>query len=201
MKMIRYSRLILAVTSMVLATTFLCMLTRSPTEDNSLAYFKKYYGADEEIIHAVAHAYQINPDKISDYGPEPFPVNYIKHKLGWDWRQREHPVIQRSEIDSLVKGYISKCETDNAATLYLFYSDWLSPRTREHGEALVLEISYRLDTDIEGICDEQIVSNINTVIISDSGGWYWDRIAPMCEPAAKYEDCSMRLPVLGCIHW
>lgn len=199
--MIRHSRLILAAITMVLTIVSLCVFTSSPPENNSLAWFKKYYGADEEAVQAVAHAYQINPGEFSDYGLESFPVNYIKHKLGWDWRQQEHPVIQRSEIDSLVKGYISKCESGNTATRYLFYSDWLSPRTREHGEALVLEIIYQLDTEIEGIYDEQIVSNISTVIISDSGGPYWDRIAPMCEPAAKYEDCSMRLPVFGCIHW
>jgi hypothetical protein len=107
---------------------------RSPalflSERNSVAYLAEDYGVSKESVEAVAHAFGVDPTDLARYGDEPFPLNYIRHTLGWALDQSDHPKIYRTEIDALMTGYVSRCDLENTVTLYLFYSDWLRPKLR-----------------------------------------------------------------------
>ena len=175
-----------------------CLLSSQPVEDNSRAYFRRYYGVSEETVRAVARAYGVDPGDLASYGGRPFPLNYIEHTLGWAWDQPRHPTIYRAEIEALVTGHVSRCDLGDTATLYLFYSDWLSPKTLFHGEALPMEVSYELDVTRAGMRDDQIVQAITFYNVGDSGGLPWEGIAPGCEPPARYAACDVRLPLIGC---
>jgi hypothetical protein len=182
----------------VVCICVVCTLSSQPVEDNSFAYFKRYYGVDKEAVMEVAQAYAVKPEDIAKYGTQAFPISYIGHALGWVWGQPEHPTIYRRDVEAVVKGYVSRCDWIDTSTLYLFYSDWLSPKTIFHGEALVMEVSYQMDVAKQGIRDDQVVQSIGTYILSDSGGLPWKGIAPDCKPPARYAACELRLPFIGC---
>jgi hypothetical protein len=182
----------------VLCICATCWLSMRPVENNSFAYFERYYGVDEKTVAEVAQAYGVKPQDMTSYGEMPFPINYIEHTLGWAWDQPEHPIIYRRDVESVVKGYVSKCDWIDTSTLYLFYSDWLNPHTIFHGEALVMEVGYELDATQEGIRDDQVLQNITFYSLGDSGGMRWKGIAPICEPPARFADCEVRLPFVGC---
>ena len=111
----------------IVACLLPCVLTSLPVEDNLVAEFRKYYGTSKEELEAVGGVYGVELDDFSDYGPQPFPINYISHALGRD--RPEPPTVYRSDIDSIVKGYVSRCELSDTSTIYLFYSDRLSPKS------------------------------------------------------------------------
>jgi hypothetical protein len=149
-------------------------------------------------IENLAQIHGLESEDIATYEKGLFPVNYIEHALGWAWDQPEHPTIYRRDVESVVKGYVSRCDWMDTSTLYLFYSDWLSPKTIFHGEALVMEVSYQWDVTREGMRDDQVVQSIGVYFLSDSGGLPWEGIAPHCKPPARYAACEFRLPIIGC---
>jgi hypothetical protein len=141
---------------------------------------------DEKAIEEVAQAYGVPPEEVGSYGKGPFPVNYMEHVLGWVWDQPQHPTIYRSEVEALMTGYVSRCDLEDTITLYLFYSDWLRPKTLFHGQALPIEVSYELDLDREGVHDDQVLQDITYYELRDSGGLLWEQVAPHCVPSARY---------------
>lgn len=163
-----------------------CVPTQPPIEPNSVWYLARVYGVSEESVEAVAHAFGVDPGDLARYGNHPFPLNYIRHTLGWSQHQSNELEIHRADVDALMTGYVSRCDLADTATLYLYYSDRLRPKTLSQGEALPLSVSYELDTTQDGIRDDQVVENITYYELSDSGGWPWDKVAPHCEPPAKY---------------
>jgi len=164
-----------------------CILTSLPVEDNSVGYFRTYYGTSKEDLEAVGRAYGVELDDFSDYGPQPFPINYIVHALGQD--QPEPPKVSRADVNSVVTGYVSKCELSDTNTIYLFYSDRLGPKSLIDGEALIMSILYKLDSAQAGIRDGRGLQSIQWYIVGDSGGWDWERVAPQCDPPARYVSC------------
>jgi hypothetical protein len=179
-------RIALFVTTAAIASVCVWFLFRPPPKVDSVAGLARYYGVSEETIQNVARAYKVPPEEIGSYGELPFPVNYIQHVLGWAWDQPEHPTIYRSEIEALVTGYVSRCDLEDTITLYLFYSDWLRPKTWSHGEALPMKIVYELDVSQKGIRDDQVVQDITYYDLGDSGGWPWEQVAPVCVPPGRY---------------
>lgn len=175
--------LVLIVTTM--AVVIMCISPWLPVKENSFAYFDRYHGVDRETVTAVGEAYGVAPGDFPEYGSDPFPVNYIVKELGLD--RPEHSVVYRSDVDSAVKGYVSRCDTTDIGTYYLFYTDWLSPRTLSHGEALVMVVIYELDVARPGMRDDQVVASIAMRFISDSGGPDWEKVAVKCDPPARYE--------------
>ena len=55
----------------------LWILVRPPVKVNSVAGLARYYGVSKETVLGVAHAYGVDPQDLDNYGPQPFPVNYI----------------------------------------------------------------------------------------------------------------------------
>jgi hypothetical protein len=156
-------------------------------EENSMAYFNRYFGVNEKEVGYVARLYEIPLDDLPRYGPEPFPVNYILLSLNWSYDSKLRPTVYRWQIEELVKGYVAKCDLTNTNTLYLFYSDWLRKNNAAHGEALVLDIVYELDVTKEEQFDDQVVEQIDFYEGgSDSLGRIRERVAPKCVPPAKY---------------
>jgi len=158
----------------------LWILVRPPVKVNSVAGLARYYGVSKETVLGVAHAYGVDPQDLDNYGPQPFPVNYIMHEL-------DKPGVTRAQVEALVTGYVSKCERDNRWTVYLFYSDWLEPKTLfRREEALPLEIYYELDPIQDRTRDDQIVQRIQWYILGDSGGAIGPYVGPHCNPPVKY---------------
>jgi hypothetical protein len=91
-------------------------------------------------------------------------------------------------VENTIKGYITKCELSSNETLYLFFSNWLSPKTIIHGEALVLSVFYELTPEKPGRYPEQVVEHIQVYDVGDSGGLLWGLVAPDCNPPARYVD-------------
>jgi hypothetical protein len=178
--------MILAVLSLacVLACTWV-FLGPVPSRD-SISGIAAYHGVSEESVRVVARAYGVDPRDIASYGEKPFPVNYLEHALGWQGEQAETPVVHRKEVESLVTGYVSRCEIADTITLYLYYSSRLRPKTLFKGEALPVEVSYKLDPQRNGIHDDQVLEQITFYEINDSGGWSWEQVAPNCVPPAAY---------------
>lgn len=184
--MSRWMRLLLFVTIVAIIGGCTWLLFRPPIAVDSVAGLARYYGVDREVVEEVVRAYEVPLESVGSYGEQPFPVNYIAYTLGWTWDQPQHPTVYRSEIEALVTGYISRCDLEDTVTLYLFYSDWLSPKTFFHGEALPLKVSYELEMGQDGARSDQIVQNITFYDLSDSGGLVWEQVAPHCIPPARY---------------
>lgn len=171
--------------SVVLMSITVMTTCTKPPEDHSVEYFEYYFGVDRKAVNGVAEAYGVSLESFSAYGESgPFPINYIRNELKWD--QHPRPTVYRADINDVVRGYTSRCEVSDTQTLYLFYSDWLSPKTSSHGEALVLSVSYELDVTRPGIHDDQVVSRITYYDVGDSGGLAWERVAPQCIPPARH---------------
>ena len=164
--------------------------------DNSFASFRVHHGAKRRDVTALADLYGVSPKDFTQFGLGPFPVNYIEHTLGLAEPASRRPTVYRREVESIVRGHVAECET-NISTMYLFYSDWLSPKNVFHGEALVMEARYKWD-DEQGKHDGQILDGINVYSISDSGPWHWEGVVSTCIPPARYVECRYRLPVVGC---
>lgn len=184
---VRWTRIILG-TMMALATcSCVWLFVRQSAATDSVSGLARHYGVGTEVVEGVARAYGVDPESVGSYGERPFPINYIEHELGWAWDQTQHPILYRSDIDALVTGYMSRCDLEDTITLYLFYSDWLSPKTLFHGEALPMEVSYQLDPSQEGVRSDQIVQYITFHDLGDnSSGWTWAPIAPICVPQARH---------------
>lgn len=194
----RYSKLLIVIAIMLLAygVIYICILAQI---NNSFAYFRIYYGASRQDVINLGQVYGVHPKDFSRYGPTPFPVNYIEHMVDFDKPQSERRAVYRSEVESMVKGYVSKCKISKGLIIYLFYSDWLSPQNIFHGKALAMEMSYQWGIDQEGKENEQVLESIRVYYIGDSGEWDWENIAPICEPPARYANCAFRLPLVGCL--
>jgi hypothetical protein len=177
-------RTVFVVLTLVEALTA-CRVFQSP-EEHTIEYFEYHYGVDREAVLEVAEVYGVSPESFSAYGDSPFPINYVKSELGWE--QPTRLTVHRSDINAVVRGYTTRCEVSDTQTLYLFYSDWLSPKTRSHGEALVMSVSYELDVARAGVRDDQEVREITYYNVGDSGGLVWERVAPQCVPPARHEN-------------
>jgi len=164
-----------------------CILASMPAEENSIAWFRKYYGTSRKDLESIGRVYGVEPDDFSKHGPQPFPINYIAHSLGRD--QSEPPTVYRSEVDSVIKGYVSECDLSTIETIYLFYSDRLSPKSLVDDKALVLSIGYELDASQDGMEDDQVLRDVRQYIVGDSGPWNWELVAPHCDPPARYVSC------------
>ena len=180
--MSKYRRAIFAIITLgILGGCLLCIMTFiqtiMPVEPNSLMAFKRYYGVNEDAVAEVSAVYGIPVEDFPKYGLRPFPANYIKHTLGWDLERAERPIVYRQEIEALVKGYVSRCDSEQN-TIYLFYSDWLRPHNLFHNEAMVIEVTYRQDQTLESF-------HVYGAGSSD-GGWSREIVAPTCDPPAKY---------------
>jgi hypothetical protein len=162
-----------------------CIVLGPVARRNSVLSIAWRHRVSRAAVEAVAHAYGIKQEDLDTYGQRPFPVNYIEHRLGWQWDQPEKPTIPRAEIDELMRGYVTKCDLADTATAYLFYSDWLSPSLLR-GHALPVVIGYALDVTQDGIRPEQVVQQITFYNLGDSGGWPWKQVAPRCDPPARY---------------
>jgi hypothetical protein len=182
----RGERILLALIMLAIIGCCVWFLFRSPPDVDSITGISQYYGVSEETVGDFVRAYGVDPTDIASYGEEPFPLNYIRYTLGWNQDPSNRPTVTRAEIDALVTGYVSRCDLDDTSTLYLFYSDWLRPKTLFRGEALPIEIIYEHDVTRDGIRSDQVVESISMYYIGDSGGWPWEQVAPHCDPPAKY---------------
>ncbi len=181
----RRNRILLLVIVMVAGG--ILILVRPPAKYNSVMYLARRYGVGKSDVQDVANAYGVDPKDLATFGQQPFPINYIGHTLGLPgWEQSRPSIVRRSEVEAFVTGYVSRCDLDEMTTLYLFYSDWLRPKTPFHGEALPMEIAYESDPNRSGTWDDQVAKHIQFYDVSDSGGLLWANVALTCNPPAKY---------------
>ena len=159
---------------------------------NSVDFLKRYYGADDKMIEALTGEYNVPVSDISQFGPYPFPINYIRSQIGWGQVDQgtasaERPIVYRRDVEAIVKGYISRCRWANTVVFYLFYSDRLAPRSifDKGTSALVMEVRYRLDTTIQGESDEQILEEIGYFDLGDDAPFNWSGVAELCIPPAR----------------
>jgi len=170
-----------------------CALGPAPREKpNSVDFLKRYYGADDKMIEALAEEYRVSVADIPQFGPYPFPINYIRSRIGWgkvDQRTplAERPLVYRRDVESVVKGYVSRCRWADTVDFYLFYSDRLAPRSMfdKDTSALVMEVRYRLDITIQGESDEQILEEISYFDLGDDASFDWSGVAELCTPPAR----------------
>jgi hypothetical protein len=170
----------------IVAAGGIWILARPPAKHNSVAFLARRYGVSKDSVRDVAHAFGVDPENMASYGERSFPGNYIEYTLGWKWDQAKHPTVYRAEIEALMTGYVSRCDIEDTITIYLFYSDWLRPKTLFRGEALPIEIFYELDVAQDGVRSDHVVQDIAFYSVGDSGGWPWEQVAPHCDPPAKY---------------
>jgi hypothetical protein len=154
---------------------------------NTPRYFWHLYGADVNMLESLSREYGVKVEDFPKFGRRPFPINYIKHRVGWvdDFTQR--PVVYRRDVDPLIKGFASRCQFGNTIALYLFYSNRLSPRDifgRDTG-ALVMEVRYKLDPTVDEIRDDQLLEDITHEDVGDDSRWVWENVAPKCTPPAR----------------
>lgn len=192
----RYKKLAIAISigMLLYLCIYVCVLPQ--VAENSMANFRVRYGASRQEVVALGNLYGVEPHEFSNFGKGAFPVNYIEYMLDAECAGSVRRVVYRSEVESLVRGYVSRCDVDDSTVFYLFYSNWLSKGNIFHGEALIVEVFYR-ESGTDG---EQILEHVSSPSIGDSG-WpdrrYWENVAPKCNPPARYADCKVRLPVVG----
>ena len=179
-------RLILIVGGLIIGViTLYCVLMLVPEPANSAFYFFRVHGVGMDTVTQLSQVYGVDIRDISTYGDDPFPVNYIKYRLGWKNEKAARPTIYRRDVEAVVKGYISICELRDTETLYLFYSKRLAPTFFGQTKALVMSVRYTLDIHSDGKRPDQVLEAIEIYDPADSGPYEWYRLTSYCTPSAE----------------
>ncbi len=164
-----------------------------PVRPNTPAYFRKYYHINRRQLEETAAAYGLSVAEISDYGPEPFPINYVKFTLEWednpDYRTQ---TVSRKEVEAVIRDVQSRCKLGDWCTIYLFYARWIDETLIESvfkgndGYPLAMTVCYEITPELER--DRHIVNQIQEEEIGPDTGTNWRLLTETCEPPALYRD-------------
>ncbi len=171
----------------ILAITGLCgyiIYMILPAKPNTPAYFYKHYGITRRMLEETTSAYNVAIEDMPIYGPDPFPINYAKHELGWN--EQNNIVVRREDVESVVQGVQSRCEMGPSITLYLFHTRWMDNRNFVGGGPLFMMVSYDIHHELGR--EQDIVERINEPEFGPDTGIDWQSLAEECDPPAIYRN-------------
>ncbi len=162
---------------LILYTLRPLFLSNSTNMQDATGRIANEYGFPQEQVLALARLYELQPNEIRSFGPNPFPLNYFKDRIKAFEQQNGYPP-PKGVVENFVKGYIAKCTPSPYTTDYIFYSDNVHPNFFNTEVAMVIRTGYQLPIWGQPEPDDPLLTDIWTTDLRDgstnpSDNTYW----------------------------